>query len=177
MSLRSLLLIYWTQSVIIGVANAIRILRLERWSTEGMKMGAHPLAHSPLAKRSVAVFFLVHYGIFHAVYLLFITLPETDDLGHPAAYLLGALVFAANHALSLRQNMASDAAGCPSLNRMMMRPYARIIPMHVMILSGLAFAPSAGWPIIVFGVLKTIADALMHVLEHRLNAVSTLTPN
>lgn len=172
MSLRSLMLVYWMQSVVIGVANVIRILKLERWSSEGMKPAAHPLAHSALAKVSTAVFFAVHYGIFHLVYLFFIALPDNADLGPAAVYLLGALVFALNHAFSLRENLKSDAAGAPNLKRMLFMPYARIIPMHVMIVSGLAFTSSTGWPILVFGLLKTVADALMQRVERRLTTTT-----
>lgn len=45
----------------------------------------------------------------------------------------------------------------------MFYPYARIFPMHLTILLG----ATTGVPLLMFLVLKTIADGVMHVVEHR----------
>ena len=47
----------------------------------------------------------------------------------------------------------------------MFTPYLRIIPMHLTIILGATLGGGAG--LIVFGILKTIADAIMHVIEHK----------
>ena len=44
----------------------------------------------------------------------------------------------------------------------MFYPYARIIPMHLTIIFGSSF----GGTLPLFLVLKTFADAIMHVVEH-----------
>jgi len=42
-------------------------------------------------------------------------------------------------------------------------PYARIIPMHLTIIFGMLLGKGA---IVLFLTLKTLADMIMHVLEH-----------
>ena len=44
----------------------------------------------------------------------------------------------------------------------MFYPYARIIPMHLTIVFGFNF----GGALILFLVLKTFADVIMHIVEH-----------
>lgn len=50
MRLRELTLVYWIQSVIIGICSAIRILNLERFSTENLTMNNQPAAEIPTSK-------------------------------------------------------------------------------------------------------------------------------
>ena len=80
-----------------------------------------------------------------------------------------------SHAFSLRRNLAADAAGCPSIGILMFMPYARVLPMHLVILRGLAAGESSASALVVFGTLKTAADALMHVVDHHVMA-KTSTP-
>ncbi|HZE59049.1 MAG TPA: DUF6498-containing protein [Burkholderiales bacterium] len=71
-SFGSLLLLYWTQSVVIGAANVCRILGLERFSTEGFTVNGRPVEPTPETKRRTAGFFAGHYGVFHLGYLVFL---------------------------------------------------------------------------------------------------------
>jgi hypothetical protein len=48
----------------------------------------------------------------------------------------------------------------------MFYPYARIIPMHVVVSSMNLYVKSEG-DLVLFLVLKTFADAIMHVIEHQ----------
>ena len=169
MSLRDLMLVYWIQSVVIGATNVIRILKLHQFSTDGLTMNNKPVAATPVAKWPVAGFFAMHYGIFHLVYFIFITSGK-GELGSPLGYVLCALAFAVNHGFSLVHNLESDAAGRPNLGTLMFMPYARIIPMHLTILSGALFGHSGIFGFLLFGALKTGADAAMHTVEHHLMA-------
>ena len=48
----------------------------------------------------------------------------------------------------------------------MFTPYLRIVPMHLTIIfGGLMAHTNAG--LLLFGVLKTVADVAMHAVEHR----------
>jgi hypothetical protein len=166
MSLRSLMLIYWMQSVVIGACHVARILTLERFSVRGASASWGPVEETPRTKRQMAAFFAGHFGFFHLVYLAFLLFPRRADvLAEPMAYVLCGLAFAVNHLFSLRRNVAKDAAGQPNIGTLMFMPYLRIVPMHVMICTGLAFGGSAA-SIVFFALLKTAADALMHVVEH-----------
>jgi hypothetical protein len=57
----------------------------------------------------------------------------------------------------------------------MFLPYARILPMHLTILLG--DQPGAGDAnaVLAFGALKTVADVLMHQVEHRVLRRSSAT--
>ena len=166
MTLRALMLIYWIQSVVIGACNVVRILSLHRFSTQGFSAGGQALDETPLTRRKTATFFALHYGVFHVAYLLFLLGGAKGELGAPGAYALCALAFVLNHLFSLRRNLAHDAAGRPHIGTLMFMPYVRVVPMHVMILTGLGFGGSTA-SIVFFAILKTIDDAAMHVVEHR----------
>ena len=44
--------------------------------------------------------------------------------------------------------------------------YIRIIPMHLMIIAGFTFLGSSTRTLIIFLLMKTVADVAMHVIEH-----------
>ena len=167
MSLSQLMLVYWVQSVIIGVCAAIRILSLHAFSTEGMTVNERAVEETPAAKWGVGLFFLFHYGFFHAVYLAFLL---TDRHAGPppskAALAACALAFAFNHGYSLLRNIRADAQGSPSLRTLMSLPYYRIVPMHMTIIFGGAMGSGTGGAMLLFGGLKIAADCLMHTVEH-----------
>jgi hypothetical protein len=149
MGLREMMLVYWIQSVVIGVASFIRILSLERFDPTNFKINHRPAEETRADKRKVAFFFLVHYGFFHLVYLLFVAFDSRGGLGSPGTYILCTLVFAVNHGYSLAHNIRRDAQGRP---------------MHLF--GGLLFSGTLAY--VLFGALKTAADAVMHTLEHHL---------
>jgi hypothetical protein len=72
---------------------------------------------------------------------------------------------AVNHYGSYRYNRDLDRQGTPNIGTLMFTPYLRVIPMHITILVGGLFADS-GFALLLFGVLKTIADVGMHLIEH-----------
>lgn len=179
MSLRDLMLVYWMQSVIIGISSVSRILSLERFSTENLKINNQPVEETPQSKWQIAGFFTLHYGIFHLVYLGFLAFEgeASPHSGTAFGYFLCALVFAANHGYSLLQNVRRDALGMPNIGTLMFLPYARIVPMHVTILTGGSFYGGAQ-AFAIFGALKIAADVVMHTVEHHvLSKGSVLPPN
>jgi hypothetical protein len=54
-SLIDLLVVYWTQNVVIGIANIARILKVERFSTAGFMMDNEPVSATPAGRRQVAL--------------------------------------------------------------------------------------------------------------------------
>lgn len=170
-SLAPLLFIYWGQSVVIGGFHIKRILNLEEFTTAGLKMNGRPVDATPKSKRQIAAFFAMHYGFFHLVYFVFvITVMNTDgDVEARAWWALvgGVVVFAINHFFSYVQNRDLDERGKPNIGTMLFLPYARILPMHLLIVMGAAFGGGSRTALASFIFLKTIADAIMHVVEHR----------
>ena len=54
----------------------------------------------------------------------------------------------------------------PHIGTMMLFPYARIIPMHLIILIGGFFATESPALLVIFLTLKLYADLFMHAIEH-----------
>ena len=63
---------YWIQSVVIGYYNVRRIQKLQRFSTDGLKINGASVDPTPGTKRQTWMFFTVHYGFFHFGYLIFL---------------------------------------------------------------------------------------------------------
>jgi len=163
-SLPTILASYWLQSVIIGIFQAKKMSDLKVFSTEGLKINDHPVEPTPATRWQVVSFFLLHYGIFHAVYAGFILsgggAPYWPDV------LLSGGAFFANHLFSYFANRNRPRKSLPNIGSMMFFPYIRIVPMHAFIVFG-AFAMEPGGGLVLFLLLKTIADEAMHVIEHR----------
>ena len=156
-SLGALIWPYWMQSVAIGVFNAHRMLHLQRFSTEGLKMNDQPVQADARGKGCTVAFFCMHYGFFHVIYLTFLSAmarPTTAEwrwIGYSGA------LFVLTQLLNHRAQLAEDARGTPNLGSLMFLPYLRILPIHLTIIFGLPFkdSRSALW---LFGILKSIAD-------------------
>ncbi len=183
---------YWLQSVIIGFFAQRRLRMLKVFSVEGLKINGRPATATPGTARWTANFFVVHYGLFHLVYAAFLTtftvapaaqgiVPRFDDAtGTFATSLLGrlqgmdllyiavaGLSFVWTHAQSFRANVEQDLRGRPNLGTLMFVPYIRIVPMHITIILGTVLGGGT-LGLLLFGGLKTAADVVMHVIEHRL---------
>ena len=52
MGLRDLVLVYWIQSVVIGIATVLRILNLQRFYTDRLVVQLQPVASDPIASES-----------------------------------------------------------------------------------------------------------------------------
>lgn len=166
---------FWAQSVIIGLFALRRMLA------------------APNVEWRYPLFFSVHYGGFHAMYLLFLVMlagsadsagmvPVTNTstgevmqlyAGRQSSLdivieLVLAVGFLIAHARSHRVYLATDLAQQPSAGLLMMLPYLRILPMHLTLLLGVIL----GGPgtVLLFGLLKTGADVGAHRLEHRMLA-------
>lgn len=158
---------YWAQSVIIGIANYFRIRGLDRFSTEGFSINNKPAQETPDVRRSTANFFALHYGLFHAVYFMFLSKQGGIETFSDLWFLVAAATFAVNHFFSYRVNAARDRQGRPNIGTLMFLPYLRVIPMHLtVIVGGLIIASPAA--LLLFGMLKTAADVAMHAVEHAL---------
>ncbi|NYT06464.1 MAG: hypothetical protein GKC04_08915 [Methanomicrobiales archaeon] len=156
--------IYWSQSVIIGFFQFFKILSLRNFTTDDIRMNGAPVEPTRGTQWRLALFFAVHYGIFHFVYFVFLVLavppgPQATDL-----IVSGAALFFLNHALSFAINYRRDAQRLQSLSRVVAIPYARIIPMHLAVVFSFLFF--SGFGLVLFMLLKTAADTVMHIAEH-----------
>lgn len=182
---------YWLQSVIIGIFARRRILKLQRYSTEGFKINNRSVAPTRATARQTAWFFLFHYGGFHFAYAVFllafttsgaatgfvpVTNANTGVVHQMAVGTWGVLDtvwlaalgvgFWQSHGASHREHVEADLAGTPKIGTLMFVPYLRIVPMHLTIILGAVLG--AGGGVLLFATLKTISDVVMHKVEHRM---------
>lgn len=192
--LHEVMLIYWSQSVLIGFVNVFRILALRDYSTEGVKVDGRPVKPTIWFKVYTAGFFAVHYGLFHLVYFMFLGFyafasKEAEPVDPLIVLPIG--MFFANHVYSFIHNRRRDEARLTNIGYLMFKPYIRIFPMHLSIIFGgvlsvpfilAASAISAGAPdsaavtlltklatfagLTLFLSLKTVSDVIAHRLEH-----------
>ncbi len=160
-----LMWIYWTQSVIIGLANFVRILNLREFSTKGMRVNNRPVSATRETKIGTAFFFLCHYGLFHLAYFVFLISDSPLDLRKAVPVMLCVALFLVNHSFSFLYNLKRDLATRPNIGSLMFFPYARVIPMHLTIILGSMLGRGTA-KLILFMLLKTTADLLMHATEH-----------
>jgi hypothetical protein len=158
--------IYWGQSVIIGVFNVVRMWTLQNFTTDGLKVNDHPVDPTTGTKRYVAIFFMVHYGFFHLVYAIFLASMAKVSPQDVAPILVCVAGFLVNHWFSYDYNKESDSTRKINLGTLMFFPYARIIPLHITIITGLMLSKTT-WALVLFLSLKTVADLIMHAVEHR----------
>lgn len=167
--LGDILWIYWAQSITIGLTNFIRILSLKEFTTKGLTSGGRPVLETQKAKRDTAFFFLVHYGFFHLVYAVFLFQRKPLDLLAPddVAFLLVAIGgFVLSHVFSFIHNKSADFRHKkPNLGLLLFYPYMRVLPMHFIIPTATFLG---GGAMTAFMLMKTVADAGMHMVEHAL---------
>lgn len=162
----TIVIVYWIQSCIIGFFNVVRILSLKDFSIGNVQFGTNLVFVTEKIKYVIAGFFAFHYGFFHLVYGVFllafslIYAHEVDVL----YIMVAGSIFFFDHLFSFRYNRRRDEKKKRSILRLMFFPYARIIPMHIVILFfGFSFEEG---PLLLFLGLKTLADIAMHVIEH-----------
>ncbi len=165
--LSDLLWPYWIQSVIIGLYAARRILALKRFDVSDFKINGKPAEETDKTRRSTATFFLVHYGVFHAVYFAFLAARWPAD--QTWLWIAGAgISFLVQQHMAYSQTIETIQRGHPNIGTLMFLPYLRVLPMHVTILFGAANAgENSGVWILLFTLLKTAADLAMNAAENR----------
>jgi hypothetical protein len=168
-NLFTIMWVYWFQSVIIGFFNFIRILQLKEFSTKGFKINGMPAKPTQGTKFFTTFFFLFHFGFFHFIYLIFLLTDisikasgNTLNQAEVKYILLVALLFFINHLFSYFYNKPRDTKK-QNIASLMFYPYVRIIPIHMTIIFSALF--SGALPL--FLALKTFADVIMHVVEHK----------
>lgn len=160
-----LMWIYWCQSVIIGFSNFVRILSLQEFTTKGFRINRKPVEPTKRTQVKTAFFFLFHYGFFHLIYVIFLTTSSKLDIQDLTPVILCVAIFLVNHSFSFLYNKKRDLARTPNIGKVMFFPYARIVPLHLTIIFGSMLGKGMG-KLILFLILKTMADLIMHGVEH-----------
>jgi hypothetical protein len=176
-----IMFIYWCQSVIIGIFTVIKIVNLKNISTAGFAPGLVNHSDIKATKRLAIIIFVLYYGMFHVAYLFFLGLNHFFLQGSNIIIsnffiILSILIFFANHLFSFYYNKEKDANKKQHIGKVIMFPFIRIIPMHLTIIFGLGFM-WFGMPqitLVIFLLLKTVADVMMHLVEHKPKALEKM---
>lgn len=169
-SLSTTMWIYWSQSITIGFFNFIRILQLKDFSTEGLTRNGQSLQPTQKTKNEVAFFFLFHFGLFHLAYFAVLSIDPLfnrtyigeSGFTESKFIVIAALIFFINHLFSYFYNKPKDTKK-QKIGSLMFYPYARVIPMHLTLVIGSSLSSVLPF----FLILKTFADCIMHIVEHR----------
>ncbi|WP_163340694.1 DUF6498-containing protein [Desulfopila sp. IMCC35008] len=111
-------------------------------------------------------FFAGHYGFFHVIYLIFIvTVTRSFSKIATLSLALSITIFLFNHFFSYRYQLRKDLEGCPVILNMMFLPYARVVPMHLIVFIGLMMGKKgSSTELFLFLFLKTLVDLAMHLI-------------
>ena len=194
-----ILLLYWTESVIIGVINVLRMISSQSSnilsglipSTRRQDMTAaleQVNLQLPMQaiKFFIIPFFVVHYGLFCYGHLSAVVgffgnrtsntsvTTSIPDISNTTFWIaVGAI--AASHLYSYLNNfLGKGEYKRVGLGTLMHRPYGRIIVMHLSIIFGAGGAMMLGNPLPVLLALiigKTVLDVRMHNKERRSFAI------
>jgi len=162
----ALLLLYWSENVVIGVRVLASML------TAGLVQGLG----GAVGAIFISAFFLVHYGMFCTVHGVFVVTLFGDvqgrSSGNPYAVALTtfqdqhnlALGFGCIVALQLVEFILFVGRGEPrraQLQELMGSPYPRVILLHVTLMFGGLLLLALGWPpigVVFMAVLKLLRD-------------------
>ena len=171
---KTIIWIYWAQSVIIGVFNFFDILTLQKvqvgsWNEDGKQVS------DARAKGCASFFFLFHYGFFHFGYMIFLfVFVKTTGRFDFNFFGLSIIIFFLSQLIWLirKKTIYSKVPG--NIGRMFFLPYLRIIPMHLTILLPAFIGVSA---ITLFLLLKTVVDVIFYLIANNQfnNSPGTLT--
>lgn len=157
--------LYWLQSIIIGVFAFLKIRSLKNFNTKNLYINGAPAKADDKTKNILSIFFVFHYGLFHLVYLVFIIALLKVNVISFLIIIGVASIFFVNHLYSYRYNCEKDRNANKNIGKIMFKPYLRIVPMHIAIIFGVILPGG----LILFLILKTLADFLMHNSEHNAN--------
>ena len=160
-----ILFIYWCQSIIIGFFNVIKILTY----------GAGDNNRSYFSEKIFSsIFFIFHYGMFHAGYLFFLYFLSDGRISisiffNNFYFSSMILLLFINHMFSFVYNKYILKEKQKDIGTIFFQPYARIIPMHLTIILG-GFFLLMDIPqitLVIFLILKTAVDVMMHIKVHK----------
>ena len=168
------LLLFWVENVIVGGFNLLRM---------ACAQPANPASWA--LKLFLIPFFTFHYGMFvtvHGIFVLTLFSGQMPSRGFPtpatflhavqsAGIAPASLALVMSHGVSFAFNyIGTGEYRTVPLPALMMRPYGRVMVLHVVILVGGFLVAQLGSPLLPLAllvVLKTGLDLVAHLREHR----------
>jgi hypothetical protein len=172
--LGTLMWIYFIQNLVIGGVNVFRILDCKHFSTQGFQINRQNVLPTRATQVKTALMFLMIYGFFHVGYAIFLMVFTQRELfGGPIdmhEIFIGGALFFSHHLYSFVKHRATESMMEQNIGSVAFFPFIRIVPMHLTIILGGIISIFFGVNtllLVFFFVLKTLADLLMHVIEHQ----------
>ncbi|VVC04344.1 Uncharacterised protein [Candidatus Bilamarchaeum dharawalense] len=159
---------YWAESVIIGIFTIVGMITIGLMSKNILGWFSAVLTVG---------FFTVHYGMFHFIYAVFLLVIPLFVVNNWVDVTMTTGILFLSHLFSFIYNSFLRKQTQTTVDKMMLEPYGRIVPMHLTImLSGFIifiFPSMDALPktilLVVFMSLKTIGDFLAHRKKHTVN--------
>jgi hypothetical protein len=164
----AVMVLFWAENVVIGILNVAKMVTLFK-------------LRGDLGALGMAAFFGMHYGIFTTVHGVFVfTIFSPDDGASPSistdeasfgVFAIPLLALIASHTLSFLFNFLwQKEYMVVTANELMIRPYGRVVALHVTILVGGFVVMSLGAPVyalVLLILIKIGIDLAAHMHEHR----------
>jgi hypothetical protein len=154
----TLIWIYLLQSMLLGLVHFFKLL-LYRFAPDDPSG-----LPSRGGQRFTAFFFLIHYGFFHVVYIVFV---GTTGINMELLAMAG-LIYLLGQMLALVREVPRENNGSKKAGEFMFRPYPRIIPIHIAVILGALFGSAGIWIVLI--CLKVSLELIIVWLQLRLPA-------
>ncbi len=160
---KTLLFIYWFQSVMIGFFTFLQLLTLPiKDAIEVTIDNSSGTLPAKQGRGCGALFFAVHYGGFHLAYLVAIAVKSGGKIDFNFLKISFGIIILAE-AMDFIKKFQAAKLGNLNTGFIFALPYLRIIPMHLMII-GASFSGFSD--VTIFLVLKMVADVAMFLLTN-----------
>lgn len=159
MGIGPIILIYYFQSIFIGIQYFIRMMIGVR---DARKQGEKLNYNSPL-------FFGGHFGFFHFVYFIFLIgiVSRHNEGLFEQNWKIILLSLMLNTFLSTLSDIKSDRQQNKPYTGFALMPYLRIVPMHLFIILAFNQEKDIRYVTFLFIALKTLADLITHILSNQ----------
>jgi len=161
---------FWMQGVVAGLLTARRVLKLRRFGTSGLGWYGLRVGEVAEAKRRAVRIFLLQYGVFHLACLAFMIPMAPIPAGQGTSLLVGGAVFAIAQVFAQHGVIARDMLGKPDLGAVIALTHARVLPMVLVILLGIAAGGDSPVALALFMALKTATELGMLRIERAIAA-------
>lgn len=149
---RSVILLYWLENIPVGVRNVISMARAPQLHNPN----GPPVRTEGFSGRvGFILFFIAHYGIFtlvHGVFVILICLglfapfgserPLDGDIDWRSLLIVWGVSSVVQIVLAFRQPRDE----LPAVSSQFMRPYGRILALHLTVLGGVWLINAMNWP-------------------------------
>ncbi len=161
-SFKTLVWVYWCQSVVIGVFNFIHLVTIENIEPGTIEINKEKVKTPAQVVGCIGPFFAFHYGFFHLVYLVFLfTITDSKEVVDYRLLEVAVGTLVLDQLWNLIRLREYEKTHPANVGALFFLPYLRVVPMHLTIIfPTLLNIPSMA----LFLFLKTGADLIGYII-------------